>query len=185
MKGIRMFFLASAVLAGGIDAGAQVLLQGEQAPQGAIIYSLPSTTIGLKVTANHESFVAGFIGEPPMNFIKGTVKGGKIPFGKNSLDVAKKLGGKASKYEGKKIVFGFRPEAIELGAQPNAYQITADVELTEMLGDNTNVYITSGADKAILKVDPHDTPETDASIVFSIPEKEVYLFDGETEMVIK
>lgn len=59
MKGIRMFFLASAVLAGGIDAGAQVLLQGEQAPQGAIIYSLPSTTIGLKVTANHESFVAG------------------------------------------------------------------------------------------------------------------------------
>ncbi len=130
-------------------------------------------------------FVAGFIGEPPMNFIRGTVKGGKIPFGKNSLDVAKKLGAKASKYEGKQIVFGFRPEAIVLGAQPNAHQITAEVELTEMLGDNTNVYITSGEDKAILKVDPHDTPETDTSIVFSIPAEEVYLFDGETENVIK
>ena len=129
-------------------------------------------------------FVAGFIGEPPMNFIRGTVTGGKIKFGDNVLDVAKKLGDKAAKYEGKEIVFGFRPESIELGKQADAYVVKADVELTEMLGDNTNVYITAGEDKAILKVDPHDTPETDVPIDFSIPYKEVYLFDGETEMVI-
>ena len=130
-------------------------------------------------------FVAGFIGEPPMNFIRATVKGGKIPFGKNQLDVARKLGGKAAQYEGKEIVFGFRPEAIELGKQDNAYVIEAAVELTEMLGDNTNVYITAQEDKAILKVDPHDTPEVDSTIFFSIPYGEVYLFDGETEFVIK
>ena len=126
-------------------------------------------------------FVAGFIGEPPMNFIRSAVKGGKIPFGKNQLDVAKKLGDKAGKYEGKEIVFGFRPEAIVLGKQDDAYVLEADVELTEMLGDNTNVYITAGEDKAILKVDPHDTPEIDSAITFSIPNGEVYLFDGETE----
>ena len=34
---------------------------------------------------------------------------------------------------------------------------------------------------AILKVNPHDTPETDSDIVFSIPFENVYLFDGETE----
>ncbi len=130
-------------------------------------------------------FVAGFIGEPPMNFIKGTLKGGKISFGKNVLDVTKKLGDKAKKYEGKEIVFGFRPEAIELGKKDNAYQINAEVELTEMLGDNTNVYITAGDDKAILKVDPHDTPAVDSNIDFSIPLSEVYIFDGATEMVIK
>ena len=129
-------------------------------------------------------FVAGFIGEPPMNFIRGTVTGGKVKFGDNMLDVAKKLGDKAAKYEGKPIVFGFRPESIVLGKQPDAHVVKASVELTEMLGDNTNVYITTGEDKAILKVDPHDTPETDATIEFSIPYKEVYLFDGETEMVI-
>ena len=61
----------------------------------------------------------------------------------------------------------------------------ADVELTEMLGDNTNVYIKMKEQNAILKVDPHDTPEVDSSIVFSIPYESVYLFDGETEMVIK
>ncbi len=130
-------------------------------------------------------FVAGFIGEPPMNFIRGTVKGGKIAFGKNQLDVARKLGGKAKQYEGKEIVFGFRPEAIELGEKSDAYVVKAAVELTEMLGDNTNVYITAEEDKAILKVDPHDTPETDSTITFSIPYGDVYLFEGDTENVIK
>lgn len=38
---------------------AQILTPGEPVPQGAVIYSLPSTTISLKVTAQHESFVAG------------------------------------------------------------------------------------------------------------------------------
>ncbi len=130
-------------------------------------------------------FVAGFIGEPPMNFVRGALKDGKLTFGANQLDVARKLGDKAKKFEGKEIVFGFRPEAIELGSKPNAYVVKADVELTEMLGDNTNVYITAGEDKAILKVDPHDTPKIDTTIEFSIPMESVYLFDGETEMVIK
>ena len=76
-------------------------------------------------------------------------------------------------------------EHIELGAVNGAYQLNTEVELTEMLGDNTNVYVTAGEDKAILKVDPHDTPEIDEKITFSIPVENVYLFDGETEMVIK
>jgi len=130
-------------------------------------------------------FVAGFIGEPPMNFIRGKVQQGKIRFGANELSIEKKLGARAAQYEGKEIVFGFRPEHIELGKVAGAYQITADVELTEMLGDNTNVYVTADEDKAILKVDPHDTPEIDTTIAFSIPVESVYLFDGETEFVIK
>ena len=130
-------------------------------------------------------FVGGFIGEPPMNFIRGTVEGGKISFGDNKIDLTKKLGAAAADYEGKGIIFGFRPESIELGKKDNAYQLVANVELTEMLGDNTNIYITAGEDKAILKVDPHDTPEIDEDITFSIPLENVYLFDSETEFRIK
>ena len=130
-------------------------------------------------------FVAGFIGEPPMNFVNGTVNSGKIAFGPAQLDISRKLGTKAKDYEGKPMVFGFRPEAIILGEQPDAYILTADVELTEMLGDNTNVYIRMDDKQAILKVDPHDTPELDSKITFSIPYKNVYLFDGETENVIE
>jgi len=129
-------------------------------------------------------FVAGFIGEPPMNFIRSTVKNGCVEFGENTLEIAHILKDKAKKYEGKKIILGFRPEAIELGKQPDSLHVNCSVELTEMLGDNTNVYITTGEDKAILKVDPHDSPEVDSKITFSIPDKNVYLFDGETEKVI-
>ena len=126
-------------------------------------------------------FVAGFIGEPPMNFVRAVLKKGKITIGNNTLDLSKKLGDKASKYEGKEIVFGFRPEAIVLGKADDSLSIKASVELTELLGDNTNVYVDIQGEKAILKVNPHDTPEMDSDIEFSIPYESVYLFDGETE----
>ena len=126
-------------------------------------------------------FVAGFIGEPPMNFVRATLKKGKIIIGKNTLDLSEKLGDKAAKYEGKEIVFGFRPEAIVLGKTENSLSIKASVELTELLGDNTNVYVDIQGEKSILKVNPHDTPEMDSDIEFSIPFESVYLFDGETE----
>ena len=129
-------------------------------------------------------FVAGFIGEPPMNFVRGTVQHGKISFGNQPLNLAQKLGNRLAAYEGKDIVFGFRPEAVELGTRKDAYEISCTVELTEMLGDNANVYINAQGQQAILKVDPHDTPETDSDLTFSIPYESVYLFDGETELVI-
>ena len=125
-------------------------------------------------------FVAGFIGEPPMNFLRGTVKDSRLTFGSVSFDLSKKLGD-AANYEGKELVFGFRPEGIVLGEQESAYRVPAMVELTEMLGDNANVYVDIADRKAILKVDPHDTPDIDSEIVFSIPFECVYLFDGENE----
>ncbi|MCD7860062.1 MAG: sn-glycerol-3-phosphate ABC transporter ATP-binding protein UgpC [Firmicutes bacterium] len=129
-------------------------------------------------------FVAGFIGEPPMNFIRATVSGGSIRINGRPYDLRGKLGEKAADYEGKDIYFGFRPEAVVLGKQPGAYVMDAKVELTEMLGDNTNVYVDIGDVNAILKVNPHDAPEMDADISFSIPVESTYLFDAETEMVI-
>ena len=130
-------------------------------------------------------FVAGFIGEPPMNFIRSTVRGGCITIGGKQYDITPNLGKHTAEYEGKDIVFGFRPEAIALGAQEDSYVIDATVELTEMLGDNTNVYVNIGADNAILKVNPHDAPEMDTAITFSVPFGSTYLFDAETEYVIK
>lgn len=130
-------------------------------------------------------FVAGFIGEPPMNFIRCTVHNGCVDIAGQKLDLHKNLGNHVSTYEGKDIYFGFRPEAITLGRQSGAHVLNATVELTEMLGDNTNVYINVGPHNAILKVNPHDAPEMDQQIDFSIPVESTYLFDAETEMVIE
>ncbi len=130
-------------------------------------------------------FVAGFIGEPPMNFIRRTVKDGMVEIAGKLYDISPKLGSHCAAYEGKDVYFGFRPEAITLGQQADSYVMEADVELTEMLGDNTNVYVNIGAHNAILKTNPHEAPAMNAHITFSIPYASTYLFDGETEMAIK
>ncbi len=129
-------------------------------------------------------FVAGFIGEPPMNFIRRKVENGCITVAGHAFDLGKKLGDKVKDYEGKEIVFGFRPEGIVLGEKENAYVTEGTVELTEMLGDNANVYVDIDSDKSILKVTPHEIPEMDSQVTFSIPYESVYLFDAVTEMVI-
>lgn len=41
------------------EAGSQTTNPGEKLPQGAIVYSLPSTTIHFVAEAGHESFIAG------------------------------------------------------------------------------------------------------------------------------
>ena len=131
-------------------------------------------------------FVAGFIGEPPMNFSTGTVNGGNISVLDTEIDLSKIVSeDTVKKYEGKPVALGFRPEGIVLGKADNAYTFEADVILTELLGDNTNVYVQQGENSLILKVDPHDTPEIDSRITFSVPYENAYLFDGETEFVIK
>ena len=131
-------------------------------------------------------FVAGFIGEPPMNLLHTEVKNGCAKVGGSDLDLSKVLDQDAlASLEGKEIVFGFRPEAIEVGQMSDAYVMNSEVELTELLGDNTNVYVNIESDKAILKVEPKVAPKMDDSFEFSIPYKSVYIFDGKTEFAIK
>ncbi len=132
-------------------------------------------------------FVAGFIGEPPMNFVRGKVQDGCLMFGDIRLDLRECIRDEAQleRCEGEELILGFRPEAIKLEAQRDAYAVDCDVELTEMLGDSTNVYINVGDKQSILKVDSHDTPETGCKLRFYIPYESVYLFDGKTENVIE
>ncbi|MBR2381508.1 MAG: sn-glycerol-3-phosphate ABC transporter ATP-binding protein UgpC [Clostridia bacterium] len=129
-------------------------------------------------------FVAGFIGEPPMNFVRATVNDGCVEIAGEKHDLSLVVGERINEYNGKDIMFGFRPEAISLAEVENSFKLSADVELTELLGDNTNVYVDMMGDKVILKVDPHDTPKMDTRISYCVPHKNVYLFDAETETVI-
>ena len=131
-------------------------------------------------------FVAGFIGEPPMNFVSTSVEKGVANVIGSACDLSHVLASETlAKHEGKPVAFGFRPEGIVLGTADNAYVFEAEVVLTELLGDNTNVYVQVGETSLILKVDPHNTPELDTKITFSVPYENAYLFDGETEFVIE
>lgn len=134
-------------------------------------------------------FVAGFIGEPPMNFIDAKLKRGKINIGGNEIDLSAVADRSVlEKYENAEIALGFRPEAIRLPGKEDvskSYLLSCSVELTELLGDSTNVYVDINGVKSILKVDPHDTPEMDSKMEFAIPYESVYLFDRQSERRIK
>ena len=75
-------------------------------------------------------------------------------------------------------------EAVSCDESAESYVLDSAVELTELLGDNTNVYVDLGRDKAILKVDPRKAPRMDESFRFSIPYRSVYVFDKETGKTI-
>lgn len=130
-------------------------------------------------------FVAGFIGEPPMNFIRGTVEGGKLNVGELTLDLAPIVKDVAS-IEGRKVVFAFRPEAVKVDTEgTDSYIINSKVDLTELLGDTTNVYANVGNVNVILKVNPHKSPAMGADFKFAVPYSAAYVFDQETEQVVE
>jgi len=135
-------------------------------------------------------FVAGFIGEPPMNFIRGTVENGKIKAGEHELDLTPVVKD-VKALEGKPVVFAFRPEAIKLaapkktGKEEGGYELVSNVDLTELLGDMTNVYANIGDVNVILKVNPHFTPEMGSQFKFFVPYSAAYVFDGETELAVE
>ena len=129
-------------------------------------------------------FVAGFIGEPPMNLKKIKINGDN---GVIDEDITFKLAENAARlaaYDGKEVTLGFRPEAIVLGKKENSATFTAKATLTEMLGDNVNVYATVGTKDVILKVTPYDEISVGDEVVFSVPNDQLYFFDPETGKVI-
>lgn len=130
----------------------------------------------------NNTFVAGFLGEPPMNFINACVKNDCLQL--TSLEDIKiqvfDQFPEARKYQN--LIFGFRPESIFIGynSSPRMINLSATVELTELLGDTTNVYVNCGCHNLILKVDPYETPKVGSTVQFSIPIESIYLFDKET-----
>ena len=125
------------------------------------------------------TFVAGFIGEPPMNLLNGKVNDGVLSFDgteqiNNLVDVvdSKTL----QRVDGNEIVFGFRPEGASL-LPVDGCKFSCKVELTELLGDTTNVYVNIDNIRTIIKVNPHETPKADSTLDFWVPTESLYFFD--------
>jgi multiple sugar transport system ATP-binding protein len=106
-------------------------------------------------------FVAGFIGSPPMNLLKGKVQKREdglyfVENGeKGALTFALKarLETLASKYVDKDIVFGIRPE--HLTDEPKEgilLPITSTVEIAEPMGSESLVYLKAGSTNLIARL---------------------------------
>lgn len=130
-------------------------------------------------------FVAGFIGEPPMNLIDAQVADGQVQIGENVSFSVGEAFARVNAYASKNLVLGFRPEAVELTENSQSVKFKANVTLTEMLGDNVNVYATLGGKDIILKVSPYDDVKVGDVIEFYVPNNLIYFFDKDTGEIIK
>jgi len=143
-------------------------------------------------------FVAGFIGSPAMNFFHGTIRqeGNVLQFVEKNEKAApvtitldEKLAKKAAGHVGKPVVFGIRPEDVQDAltvTNPDAGRtIDVKVEVSEPMGSETYLYLTTGATSFIARVNPTDRFETDQKVKLTLKIENAHLFDGETDKVLK
>ncbi|MBN1864189.1 MAG: sn-glycerol-3-phosphate ABC transporter ATP-binding protein UgpC [Victivallales bacterium] len=146
----------------------------------------------LKVYDNPTNlFVAGFIGTPPMNTFKGSLasEAGKLAFSNESfkIDLPDMWKEKAEPYTGKEVVFGIRPEDLgseEAEQNTAAPRIKAKIEVVEPMGSETYLYLTTGDNSFIARVDAHRKAVVGEEISLGVAIKKVHLFDGQTENAI-
>jgi multiple sugar transport system ATP-binding protein len=138
-------------------------------------------------------FVAGFIGSPAMNFFSGKIRmdGKKLVVDTNDFVVAipDKFAKPYEAYAGKDIIFGIRPENIHdvdfLPPSIDAEKVAVKVDVTELMGNEIFLYLVSGKNTFVARVDPRSTLRVgqQASVAFNMDT--VHIFDATTEQAIR
>jgi multiple sugar transport system ATP-binding protein len=137
-------------------------------------------------------FVAGFIGSPPMNFIRGTIQrsGDALVFvetNNSSLPIKIKLNGtlstKAATRVDQPVVFGIRPECVHDAVNGSA-MASLRVEVAEPMGAETFLYLASGAHSLIARVQPNHRFELGQNLSVLFDLEHAHLFDPTTEQVL-
>ncbi len=141
-------------------------------------------------------FVAGFIGSPQMNFIDATIVnvGDKIgvKFGNENEYVIELPEGKVSpeikNSIGREVIIGFRPEHLHdeemfISAATTGV-IDCQVEVTEMMGAETYLYLVLDGMNLIARVSARSTAKAGDTVKMAIDVNNLHIFDRETEKVI-
>ncbi|MFT8887447.1 MAG: sn-glycerol-3-phosphate ABC transporter ATP-binding protein UgpC [Ethanoligenens sp.] len=148
-------------------------------------------------------FVAGFMGSPQMNFLDAKLveKDGQtiVEFGDISsatpdgkytvvLPEGKVKGSNIKEYVGKDVILGIRPEhlhdeGIFLSAAKQGI-VDAHVDVTEMMGAETYLYLTIAGQSVTARVSPRTPVKPGDDIQIALDINKIHLFDKETEKVI-
>ncbi|MCK9590175.1 MAG: sn-glycerol-3-phosphate ABC transporter ATP-binding protein UgpC [Terrimicrobiaceae bacterium] len=138
-------------------------------------------------------FVAGFLGSPPMNFLKGTLRkdGDQVVFKEiHGGAVELKLGARpaAQAYAGKEVTLGIRPENCGLvpqGKSPSENSFQALVDIVEPMGAETYFYLQTGAHTVISRSHALvDQREAGHRLRFEMQAERAHLFDPGTGLRI-
>jgi multiple sugar transport system ATP-binding protein len=139
-------------------------------------------------------FVAGFIGSPPMNLLKGKFE--KEASGLVFRETADENGvviplkgpmeALAGKMLGKTIVFGIRPEHLtEESKNGSTAPVSSTIDIAEPMGSESLVYLRAGTGNLIARIHGEALYHMGQPLTVYVNLDKVTLFDTETEGVIK
>ncbi|HWA50975.1 MAG TPA: sn-glycerol-3-phosphate ABC transporter ATP-binding protein UgpC [Dongiaceae bacterium] len=89
-------------------------------------------------------FVAGFIGSPAMNMVQGTIRLGATPAFEATDGTRLPLGSAPANSDGRKAIYGFRPEHLSLGGP-----VQTEIAVIEPTGSETQVVARLAGQKII------------------------------------
>ena len=128
------------------------------------------------------TFVAGFLGSPPMNQMRGTLTESGAKIGDHEV----RIPGTSSGQAGRDVVVGIRPEHISLTAGPETSPLPIALDLVEPLGSEALLHGSFGETPMVLKVETHgDVSNLSGVDQVHVPSSLVYLFDAETGSSIR
>jgi multiple sugar transport system ATP-binding protein len=139
-------------------------------------------------------FVAGFIGSPPMNLLKGKVdqRDGVLVFTENadqnllSIPLRGRLENLASRYVGKNVIFGIRPEHLSDNVKDQSHvPIASTVEIAEPMGSESLVYLKAGTGSLIARIPGEHLYHLGETLTVQLNLEKAHLFDAETENIIR
>ncbi|UVK41323.1 sn-glycerol-3-phosphate ABC transporter ATP-binding protein UgpC [Mesorhizobium sp. AR10] len=121
-------------------------------------------------------FVAGFIGSPAMNFIKGKIdsKDGRQIFVSDTGSVLPIEGGRAQ--DGQPAIYGIRPEHIDIA--PDG--LPATVSVLEPTGSETQIFAKLGEDAIDAIVKDRLTVRPGEEVMLRIDPRRVHIFDRQS-----
>jgi len=134
-------------------------------------------------------FVAGYLGAPPMNFIRGKLReaGDALIFkeaGEGVLEINLPGRPAARPFAGREVIAGVRPGDIRIvtgPARPGAPRFRALLDVVELTGSESSAHIETGAHMLIARTEtPVGNEEAGHRVQFEIDPARVHLFDPET-----
>lgn len=120
------------------------------------------------------TFVAGFVGSPQMNFIEGEVLDGTLTVANMPIQLCEEQ--KNAVGDRKNIIVGIRPE--NMTSADGEIKIAVKVDMSEMLGSEKIVYFYIGDARCSVKLPPNFALDED--LVLKIKKDNLFLFDKET-----
>ncbi len=123
------------------------------------------------------TFVAGFLGSPPMNQMKGTLTASGAKIG----DAEIKIDGRVGDHAGRDVIVGIRPEHVTLSAEGPSSALPISLDLVEPLGSEALLHATHGDDSLVFKAATNgDIDHLSGVDAVHVPSHLVKLFDAET-----